>query len=43
MKKKLSFILAAIMLCSLATPAFARHHHKKHHKHHHHVSQQAGR
>jgi hypothetical protein len=35
-KKSLAFILAGIMLCTLATPAFAkRRHHKKHHHQHH--------
>jgi hypothetical protein len=37
MKKSLAFVLGAVMLCALATPAFAkRRHHKKHHHHHHH-------
>jgi hypothetical protein len=35
-KKSLAFILAGIMLCTLATPAFAkRRHHKKHPYHPH--------
>ena len=42
-KKSLAFILAGIMLCTLATPVFAKRHHKKHHHHHHHSAQQAQR
>jgi hypothetical protein len=34
-KKSLAFVLASILLCTLATPAFAKRHHKKHHHHHH--------
>ncbi len=36
MKKTLIMALSAVMLLSLATPAFAKNHkHKKHHHHHH--------
>lgn len=43
-KKSLIFVLAGIMLCTLATPAFAkRHHHKGHHHHHHNATHQAQR
>jgi hypothetical protein len=42
-KKSLAFVLAGIMLCALATPAFAKRHHKKHHRHHHHSAQQVQR
>jgi hypothetical protein len=38
-KKSLAFVLAGILLCTLATPAFAKRHHKKHHHHHHHAQQ----
>jgi hypothetical protein len=41
-KKSLAFVLAGIMLCLVAAPAFAKRHHKKHH-HHHHSTQQAQR
>lgn len=34
MKKGLILALSAVMLFSLATPAFAKRHHKKHHHHH---------
>lgn len=43
MKKSLAFVLASILLCTFATPAFAKRHHKKHHHHHHHSAQQAQR
>jgi hypothetical protein len=43
MKKFLAFVLSGILLCTLATPAFAKRHHKKHHHHHHHHSAQAQR
>ena len=36
MKKGLILALSAVLLLSLATPAFAKRHHKKHHHHHHH-------
>jgi len=41
-EQALAFVLAGILLCTLATPAFAKRHHKKHH-HHHHSTQQAQR
>jgi hypothetical protein len=35
-KKSIAFVLAGIMLCALATPAFAKRRHYKKHPHHPH-------
>jgi hypothetical protein len=43
MKKPLAFVLAGILLCTLATPAFAKRHHKNNYHHHHHSARQAQR
>jgi hypothetical protein len=42
-RKLLAFMLAGIMLCSLATPAFAKRRHKKHHRQHRHAVQHVQR
>ena len=42
-RKLLAFILAGVVLCSLATPAFAKRHHKKRHHHHRHNVQHVQR